>query len=139
MFDRFTNITNKLKQLGKEISKHELVKKLLRSQPKSWKPKVIAIKEAKNLNVISLDEVCGFLLTHEQEMKKMKKRKKKNTAKKNSIALRVNLLDDELIHLSNISENDDKLALVTKRFNRLLLRPNPRYRKRSGRKNFNFS
>ncbi|XVF14395.1 hypothetical protein REPUB_Repub09cG0055100 [Reevesia pubescens] len=61
--------TSQLKQLGKEIPENELVKKLLRSLPKSWKPKVIAIKEAKKLNTISLDEVCGSLLTHEQEMK----------------------------------------------------------------------
>ncbi|XVE95530.1 hypothetical protein REPUB_Repub02eG0105500 [Reevesia pubescens] len=90
MFDRFTNIANKLKQLGKEILENELVKKLLRSLPKSWKPKVIAIKEAKNLNTISLDEVCGSLLTHKQEMKEdEEEEKKENAAKKKSIALKV--------------------------------------------------
>ncbi|XVF09388.1 hypothetical protein REPUB_Repub07fG0088700 [Reevesia pubescens] len=71
MFDRFTNIANKFKQLGKKILEHVLVKKLIRSLPKSWKPKVIEIKEAKN-NVISLDEFCGSLLIHEQEMKRDK-------------------------------------------------------------------
>ncbi|WRX24924.1 hypothetical protein QQP08_017411 [Theobroma cacao] len=35
MFDRFTNITNKLNQLGKPIPEHELVKRLLRSLRKS--------------------------------------------------------------------------------------------------------
>ncbi|WRX29159.1 hypothetical protein QQP08_021646 [Theobroma cacao] len=35
MFDRFTNITNKLSQLGKPIPEHELVKRLLRCLPKS--------------------------------------------------------------------------------------------------------
>ncbi|EOY31818.1 Uncharacterized protein TCM_039050 [Theobroma cacao] len=35
MFDRFTNITNKLSQLRKPILEHELVKRLLRSLPKN--------------------------------------------------------------------------------------------------------
>ncbi|XVF06843.1 hypothetical protein REPUB_Repub06bG0086000 [Reevesia pubescens] len=77
MFDRFTNIANKLKQLGNEIPKNELVNKLLRSLPKSWKPKVIAIKEVKNLNAISLVEVYDSLLTHDQEMKKYEEEEKK--------------------------------------------------------------
>ncbi|XVF37301.1 hypothetical protein REPUB_Repub19eG0134400 [Reevesia pubescens] len=140
MFDRFTNIANKLKQLGKEIPENELVKKLLRSLPKSWKPKVIAIKEAKNLNIISLDEVCGSLLTHEQEMKEDEEEKKKESAaKRRSIALKVSSIEDELIHMSDISEDDDELALVAKRFNRLLLKRNPRLGRRSGRRDFNQS
>ncbi|XVF26618.1 hypothetical protein REPUB_Repub14bG0034000 [Reevesia pubescens] len=138
MFDRFTNIANKLKQLGKEIPKNELVKKLLRSLLKSSKPKVIAIKEAKNLNTLSLDEVCGSLLTHEQEMKKdEKEEKKESAAKRKSIALKVNSIKDELIHMSDISEDDDELALAARRFNRLLLKGNPRYGKRSRRRDFN--
>lgn len=35
MLDRFTNITNKLSQLGKPIPEHELVKRLLRSLTKN--------------------------------------------------------------------------------------------------------
>ncbi|XVF14914.1 hypothetical protein REPUB_Repub09cG0102200 [Reevesia pubescens] len=138
MFDRFTNIANKLKQLGKEILENKLVKKLLRSLPKSWKPKVIAIKEAKNLNTISLDEVCGSLLTHEQKMKEdEEEEKKENAAKKKSIALKVSSFEDNLIQLSDISEDDEELALAARRFNRLLLKRNPRYEKRSGRRDFN--
>ncbi|XVF19293.1 hypothetical protein REPUB_Repub11eG0097800 [Reevesia pubescens] len=138
MFDRFTNIANKQKQLGKEILENELVKKLLRSLPKSWKPKVIAIKKAKNLNTISLDKVCGSLLTHEQEMKKdEQEEKKENATKKKSITLKVSSFEDKLIQLSNISEDDDKLALAARWFNRLLLKRNPRYEKRSKRRDFN--
>ncbi|EOY08391.1 Uncharacterized protein TCM_022771 [Theobroma cacao] len=40
MLDRFTNITNKLSQLGKPILEYEVVKRLIRSLPKNWKPKV---------------------------------------------------------------------------------------------------
>ncbi|XVF17123.1 hypothetical protein REPUB_Repub10bG0092200 [Reevesia pubescens] len=140
MFDMFANIANKLKKLGKKILENESVKKLIGSLLKSWKPKVIAIKEARNLNIISLDEVCGSLLPHEQEMKEdEEKKKKENTTKKKSIVLKVSLLKDELIHLFDISEDDDELALIAKQFNRLLLKRNLRYRKMTKRKDFNQS
>ncbi|WRX26839.1 hypothetical protein QQP08_019326 [Theobroma cacao] len=74
MLDRFTNITNKLSQLGKPIPEHEVVKSLLGSLPKNWKPKVIAIREAKDLNVITLDEICDSFLTHELELKEEKRK-----------------------------------------------------------------
>ncbi|EOY08395.1 Uncharacterized protein TCM_022785 [Theobroma cacao] len=94
MFDRFTNITNKLSQLGKPIPEHELVKRLLRSLPKSWKPKVIAIREAKDLNIITLDEICGSLLTHELELKEEEEEdQRESKEKKNSIALKANILE----------------------------------------------
>ena len=45
-----------------------MVKRLLRSLPKKWRSTVVAIQEAKDLNKISLDEICGSLLTYEQEV-----------------------------------------------------------------------
>ncbi|EOY03183.1 Uncharacterized protein TCM_017784 [Theobroma cacao] len=92
MFDRFTNITNKLCQLGKPIPKHELVKRLLRSLPKSWKPKVTAIREAKDLNIITLDEIYGSFLTHELELKEEEKEDRREAKeKKKSIALKASM------------------------------------------------
>ena len=67
-FNRYTMIVNQLNQLGKVIPKNEMVKRLFRSLPKSWRSTVVAIREAKNLNKISLDEICGSLLTYEQEV-----------------------------------------------------------------------
>ncbi|XVF12202.1 hypothetical protein REPUB_Repub08aG0094500 [Reevesia pubescens] len=94
----------------------------------------------KNLNIISLDEVCGSLLTHEQEIKEDEEEEKKESAiKKKSIALKVSSFDNKLIQLSNISEDDDELAPAARRFNKFLLKRNPRYEKRFGRKDFNSS
>ena len=62
-FDRYTTIVNQLNQLEKVIPKDELVKRLLKSLPKTWRSMVVAIREAKDLNKISLDEICGSLLT----------------------------------------------------------------------------
>ena len=73
-FDRYTTIINQLNQLGKIISEDELVKRLLKSLPKTWRSTVVAIKEAKDLNKISLDEICDSLLTYEQEVNETKKK-----------------------------------------------------------------
>ena len=64
-FDRYTTIVNQLNQLGKVISEDELVKRLLRSLPKTQRSTVVAIKEAKDINKISFNEICGSLLTYE--------------------------------------------------------------------------
>ncbi|XVF74128.1 hypothetical protein PTKIN_Ptkin13bG0035100 [Pterospermum kingtungense] len=68
MFDRFTNIINGLKGLGKTYPNKEMVKKLLNSLPKSWEAKVTTIKESKDLNTLPLNELIGSLLTHEMKL-----------------------------------------------------------------------
>ena len=65
MFTRFTNILNSLKNLGKVYSTPENVGKIFRSLSKSWKAKVTAIQEAKDLTNLPLDELVGSLMTHE--------------------------------------------------------------------------
>ena len=89
-FDRFTTIVNQLTQLGKIIPEDELVKRLLRSLPKAWRPTMIAIREAKDLNKISLDEICDSLLTYEQKVNQFdEENKKEMMEKKKSLALKI--------------------------------------------------
>ena len=76
-FDRYTIIVNQLNQLGRVIPKDEMVKRLLRSLPKSWKSTVVAIGEVKDLNKISLDEICSSFLTYEQEVKQIDEKRKR--------------------------------------------------------------
>ncbi|WRX34116.1 zinc finger protein [Theobroma cacao] len=134
IFDRFTNITNKLSQLGKAIPEHELVKRLLRCLPKSWKPKVTTIREAKDLNIITLDEICGSLLTHELELKEEEEEEdqRETKEKKKSIALKASILEEELEELS--CDDDDELALVARKFKKLMGRRNRRIGRRGFRK-----
>ena len=61
MYKRFTDIVNSLKALGKTFTNCEKVKKIIRSLPKEWRPKGMAIEEAKNLNTLSLDDFIGHL------------------------------------------------------------------------------
>ncbi|KAG0458575.1 hypothetical protein HPP92_023440 [Vanilla planifolia] len=88
MFTRFTNIVNGLSNLGKEFSTGEQVRKILRVLPQQYDPLVTALKAAKNISAMSLDELLGELLTNEIELarrkneehavkKKRKKRRKR--------------------------------------------------------------
>ncbi|GAV79963.1 UBN2 domain-containing protein, partial [Cephalotus follicularis] len=69
MFVRFTNIINSLQSLNKCYTNSEMVRKILRCVPKSWMPKVTATEEAKDLNILPLEELLGSLMTHEKKMK----------------------------------------------------------------------
>nr|XP_016500738.1 PREDICTED: uncharacterized protein LOC107819164 [Nicotiana tabacum] len=73
MMTRFTIITNELKSLSKLFTSEKLVSKVLRILPAIWESKVTAIKEAKELDKILLDELVGNLKT--QEMRKIELRK----------------------------------------------------------------
>ena len=53
MSDRFTDIVNGLKGLGKVYPNKEMVKKMLNSLPKSWEAKVTIIEESKNLYLLA--------------------------------------------------------------------------------------
>ena len=46
---------------------------------------MIAIREAKDLNKISLDEMCGSLLTYEQEVNQIDEEEKKKLVKKKKV------------------------------------------------------
>ncbi|EOY21334.1 Uncharacterized protein TCM_012831 [Theobroma cacao] len=119
MLNRFTNITNKLSQLGKPILEHEIVKRLLRCLPKNWKPKVTIIREAKDLNVITSDEIYGSLLTHELKLKEEEEEDMREAKeKKKSIAFKANILEEELEELS--CDDDEELALVARKFKKLM-------------------
>ena len=68
MTTRFMHIINQLKPLGKRYTNAETVRKILRSLSKAQPPKVAAIQEAKDLTVLSLDALIGYLKTHEIEL-----------------------------------------------------------------------
>ena len=80
--------------------------RVLRSLPKSWRSTVVAIREAKDLNKISLDEICGSLLTYEQEVNQIDEEEKKELVeKKKGIALKTSSRNEE--HYENLCEDED--------------------------------
>ena len=68
MFSRFIVVVNELESLGKTYIEVEKVMKILRSLPKKWETKVMAIQEAKDLTKLSLEELIGSLMTYEIEL-----------------------------------------------------------------------
>ena len=85
MFTRLTNIINDLKSLWKLCTNAENLKNILRSSPKNWEAKVTAIQEAKDLKMLSLDELMGSLMTHEVTMRNHQE----ETKPKKSLALKL--------------------------------------------------
>ena len=73
MTTTFMHIINQLTTLGKIYANTKMVKKILRSLSKAWHPKVTAIQEVKDLNVLSMDTLIGSLKTHEIELNEVSK------------------------------------------------------------------
>lgn len=118
MFTRFTDIVNGLKSLGKPYSNVDLVRKILRSLPKQWEPKVTAIIEAReDLTKYSLDELLGSLLTHEitMNLEEDQEPKKKSIALKCSTTSSKNDGDN-----SESSGSDEEMAMFTRKFKRFM-------------------
>jgi len=86
MYTRFTHITNELKSLGKTFTTEELVRKILRFLPRTWEAKVTAIREAKDLKTISLDELISNLQTYEL---RRNSQQQEETKKDRGIALKI--------------------------------------------------
>ncbi|XP_057984592.1 uncharacterized protein LOC131169387 [Hevea brasiliensis] len=62
---KFTDLLNVLKALEKEFIEEELVKKVLRSLPKSWETKVTVIFDTKDFSKFTYDELISSLIAHE--------------------------------------------------------------------------
>ena len=115
----FTRITNFLKSLCKDYTNSELVQKILRSLPKSWKPKVTAIQEAKDLNNLPVDELLGSLMTY--ELSQNQSIEEEDSRKKRILALKVvDESEDDAESLD--SQKEDELALITREFKKILRR-----------------
>lgn len=80
MITRFTSLVNELSSLGKDLTTEEQIDKVLKILPKAkWDVKVTAIREAKDISTMTLDELVENLKTYEMNMndliRKMEPRK----------------------------------------------------------------
>ncbi|XP_058005355.1 uncharacterized protein LOC131181336 [Hevea brasiliensis] len=107
--------TRKIKSLRKTFTNEELVKKILRSLPKEWLPKVTSLKDSKDSSKVQLDELLGNLIDYEMTLQR-EHVEELNKAKKN-ISFKVsseNSSDEE-------EEFDqEELALVIRRIRKML-------------------
>ncbi|MQM09186.1 hypothetical protein Taro_042052 [Colocasia esculenta] len=95
MYSRFTDITNGLAGLGKTYQMGDMVRKILRSLPASWTPKVTAIEEANDLKIMSLEKLIGSLIAHEINMERLRE---SSSRKKHSNASRQKKMNHKKAH-----------------------------------------
>ena len=122
MHTRFTAIIYEIYSLGEIIPNGKAVKKLLSVLPESWESKVEAITEARDLDKLAMDELIGNLMTYELKKKQEKdiegKRKEKNMV---------------LTGTTPKNLEDENIALMIKRFSRMLKKGQV-YHKRNSKK-----
>ncbi|KAH9649048.1 Integrase catalytic domain-containing protein [Citrus sinensis] len=121
MYTRFTDIVNTLGVLGKTFSNSEKVKKIIRSLPKEWRPKKTAIEEAKDLNILPLDDLIGSLISYEEDLAA----EKGHEEKKKSIALKASKYESD----GESEPDDEELAMLARRFRKF-------FKKTGERRNF---
>ncbi|KAH9704286.1 hypothetical protein KPL70_011393 [Citrus sinensis] len=111
MYTRFTDIVNTLRALGKTFSNSEKVKKIIRSLPKEWRQKRTAIEEAKNLNILPIDNLIGSLISYEEDLAA----ERGNEERKKTIALKVTKYESD----EESEPDDEELAMLARRFKKI--------------------
>ena len=107
-YTKFCDIANKSFVLDEKIPETTLVRKIMRSLLDRFSSKVIAIKEAKDLDSMKVDNLMGSLRSFEITLKKINKDK--------PIALKI-VHEEE--HTSE-KDDGDELVLLTKNFKKFL-------------------
>ena len=97
-FDEFyaklNDIVNSAYNLGEIYDQPKIVRKILRSLTKDFRPKVTTITESKDVDSILIDELVGYLQSYELDLPKINK--SKSMALKFVDDVHVNGFDDEL-------------------------------------------
>ena len=65
---RTSNVINQLKSNGEDYQEKRIVENILRSLPHKYDNLVMTIEEAKDLIVLTMDELMGILQTHEHRI-----------------------------------------------------------------------
>ena len=98
--------------LGEKIEDSKIVRKILWSLPESFRAKVIAIEESKDLNEIKIQELIGSLQTYELSLPSQRKSK--------SLALKTINERLEAQDSSNKDEVEKEVAYLAKNFYKFL-------------------
>ena len=67
-FAKAMGIVNKIRSYGETLGDQQVEEKILRSLPNKFDSRVAAIEESKDLSLLSIDELMGSLLSHEQRL-----------------------------------------------------------------------
>src|ERR1044072_5306056 len=121
MFSRFQMLIARMRILDKGYSTSDHVKKIIRSLPAKWRPMVTALKMARDLNKISLEELISSLRSHEIKLQEDEPRRKvKSVAFKSNSRKAKALQAEEESEAFEESSEEDELSLISRRINHLL-------------------
>jgi len=100
MYSRFQTLVSGLQILKKNYVASDHVNNILKSLPAKWRPKVTAIKEANDLNTLSVEDLIRSLNCHEiglneQESARKPKPITLKSKGKSTKALKANESEDE--------------------------------------------
>ena len=113
-FDSFYGRLNEIVivklNLGEKIEDAKVVRKILRSLPKSFRTKVTAIKESKDLDEIKIQELIGSLQTYELGLPSHKFSK--------SLALKT--INERMGDSFNEEDVEKEVAFLVKNFQKFL-------------------
>ena len=115
---KLNDIVNFAYNLGEIYDQRKIVRRILRSLTKDFRPKVTAITESKDVDSILVDELVGSLQSYELDLPKTSK--SKSMAFKSVDDVDVGGFDDEL--------SATKIAYLTKNFRNFLRNNNRRVR-----------
>ncbi|GAV80928.1 UBN2 domain-containing protein [Cephalotus follicularis] len=111
--------TNQVKEAKISMIVHdygEMVRKILRCLPRSWMPKVMAIEEEKNLNILHLEDLLGSLMTHKLSMQKKDDDEEKEKKKKKVVVLKSSTIEDS----DDDDDDNEELSLITRKLKKIL-------------------
>ena len=126
LFDEFyaklKDIVNSAFNLGETISEPKIVRKVLRSLPKRFHAKIIAIEESKDINKIPLTKLVGNLQTYELGLTRIRK-----SSKSKSMALKDKNSDmDKSSDMDeSLDDEDSKMkSYITRQFKKFMKNAN---------------
>ncbi|KAK2434968.1 gag-protease polyprotein [Trifolium repens] len=131
MYSRFKILVAGLQVLKRSYTTSDHVRKILRSLPLRWRPKVTAIQEAKDLDTLGLEELISSLMSHEIELSSDEPQKKLKFVALPSIsvsskALKAKVAESEVeesfIDDQEDGSDDDVFALLSKKFQKWSVR-----------------
>jgi len=136
MYSRFQTLVSGLQILKKSYVASDHVSKILRSLPARWRPIVTAIKEAKDLNTLSVEDLVSSLKVHEIGLNEHEPAKKVKyialpSRGKSSKALKVVESEDESPDGDSDENPTEKMAMLSNKLE-YLARKNMKFLSKKG-------
>ena len=141
-FDRLTNITNELQALGAtEITKHEVVKTLLRSLDSSFDTLALMIQERPDFKTLDPSDILERLNTHEFQLSEKRDIYGPNYGRTRALKAKAVSSSEEESDSSSDDPQDigKELAMLVKKFQKFTKKKGFRKSSRSSSRNYEAS